>query len=78
MGLSISEMVSKGKRKLTAKAPVMKDNYDAAKSRMKDNYGKLPFGPRTTAAYNAGVDAGVYRIPDIDKWGTNWGAAVKR
>lgn len=78
MPLSISDMVAKGKRKLTAKAAVMKDNYDAAKGRMKSNYGALPFGRRTKAAYNAGVDAGVYRIPDVDKWGTNWEAGVRR
>lgn len=78
MGLSISEMVEKGKRKLRTKAPVMKDNYDAAKSRMKSHFGDLPFGPRTKAAYNAGVDAGVYRTPDVEKWGDNWEEAVKR
>ena len=78
MPLTIAEMVAKGKRKLTAKAPVMKDNYDDAKPRMKTSYGALPFGPRTKAAYNAGVDAGVYRIPDIDKWGRNFEAGVSR
>ena len=76
--LTIAEMVAKGKRKFTAKAPVMKDNYDDAKPRMKTSYGALPFGPRTKAAYNAGVDAGVYRIPDIEKWGRNFAAGVGR
>ena len=34
-----------------------------------ENYGKLPFGPRTKAAYNAGVDAGKkYKLPDIRKF----------
>ncbi len=78
MPLTIAEMVTKGKRKLTAKAPVMKANYDDAKPRMKTSYGALPFGPRTKSAYNAGVDAGVYRIPDVDKWGRNFEAGVKR
>lgn len=78
MALTISEMVAKGKRKLSAKAPTMKANYDTAKPRMKSNYGNLPFGPRTKAAYNAGVDAGVYRTPDIEKWATNFQAGVSR
>jgi len=69
-------MAAKGRRKLEAKAPVMKANYDAAKSRMKTSYGALPFGPRTKAAYAAGVDAGVYRIPDLEKWERNWAAGV--
>lgn len=75
---TLPEMLAKGKRKLTAKAPVMKDNYDDAKSLAKTNYAALPFGPRTKAAYNAGLDAGVYRTPDVDKWGRNWEFAVKR
>jgi len=78
MALSIAEMVTKGKRKLTAKASVMKDNYDGAKGRMKTSYGTLPFGPRTKAAYNAGVDAGIYRIPDVEKWARNFEAGVRR
>jgi hypothetical protein len=75
---TLADMVTKGKRKLTVKAPIMKDNYDAAKPLAKTNYGALPFGPKTKAAYNAGLDAGVYRTPDIDKWGRNWEFAVKR
>lgn len=78
MPLTIAEMVAKGKRKLAAKAPVMKDNYDDAKPRMKTEYSALPFGPRTKAAYNAGVDAGVYRVPDVDKWGRGFEAGVSR
>lgn len=76
MPLTIAEMVSKGKRKLTTKAPTMKANYDAAKGRMKTSYGALPFNSRIKAAYNAGVDAGVYRVPDIEKWGRNWAGKV--
>jgi len=78
MAVTIAEMVAKGKRKFTAKAPVMKANYDAAKGRMKTSYGALPFGPRTKAAYDAGVDAGIYRTPDIEKWARNFEAGVKR
>lgn len=75
---TLAEMVAKGKRKFTAKAPVMKENYEAAKPLAKTNYQALPFGPRTKAAYGAGLDAGVYRVPDIDKWARNWEFAVKR
>ena len=75
---TIAEMEEKGKRKLTAKAPVMADNYNEAKTKAKTSYGALPFGPRTKASYNAGLDAGVYRTPDIDKWGRNWREAVAR
>ncbi len=75
---TLAEMVSKGQKKLTVKAPVMKANYDGAKSLAKTNYGELPFGPRTKAAYNAGIDAGEYRTPDISKWARNWQSAVSR
>ena len=78
MPRTLEEMASKGARKMTAKAPTMKANYDDAKSRMKTNYGALPFGSRTKSAYNAGVDAGVYRIPDVSKWKRNWLAAVAK
>ena len=78
MAKTLAEMASKGKRKLTAKAPTMASNWDAAKSRMKASYGALPFGPTTKSAYNAGVDAGVYHVPDISKWERNWLAAVSR
>lgn len=76
MPITLAEMVSKGKRKLTAKAETMKSKYNAKKSYMKDEYGKLPFGPITKAAYNAGVDAGVYRAPDPDKWGRGFEAGA--
>jgi len=78
MALTIAEMVSKGKRKLQAKAPTMKTNYDGAKPSMKTEYGALPFGPRTKAAYNAGVDAGVYRVPDIERWGRGFERGVSK
>lgn len=75
---TIAEMVAKGKKKLAAAAPTMKANYEDARPRMKTSYGALPFGPRTKAAYNAGVDAGTYRVPDVEKWARNWPAAVGR
>lgn len=78
MPRSISEMVEKGRRKLTAKAPMMSSNWNAAKTRMKTSYGAMPFGPSTKAAYGAGVDAGVHRAPDIEKWARNWQAGVSR
>jgi hypothetical protein len=66
---TLEEMVEKGTRKLRAKADGMKEKYNAAKPRMKEEYGNLPFGPLTKRAYNAGVDAGEYRAPDPEKWG---------
>ena len=78
MALTISEMVEKGKRKFAAKTPTMKANYDAAKGRAKTNYGALPFGPRTKEAYGRGIDAAVYRTPDVDKWARNFQAGVSR
>lgn len=75
--LTLQEMVAKGERKLRVKEPTLKANYDAAKPRMKSNFGALPFGPRTKAAYNAGVDAGIYRT-DFSKWGRTWSEAVSR
>lgn len=75
---SIADMASRGAAKLTSKTPTMKANYDAAKARMKTNYGALPFGPNTKAAYNRGIDAATYRTPDVSKWQRNWQAAVSR
>jgi hypothetical protein len=56
----------------------MAANYEAAKPQMKTNYRALPFGPNTTRAYEAGVDAAVYSAPDVNKWARNWEAAVSR
>lgn len=78
MPLTIPEMVAKGKKALTRAAPRMKANYDDAKPRMKTSYGALPFGNRTKAAYNAGIDDAVYVVPDIEKWGKNWPIGVGR
>jgi len=71
-------MAEKGARKLRAKASQMASNYKGAKSRMKTNYGALPFGPKTKAAYRRGVDAARYRSPNAKKWERNWKAGVKR
>ena len=65
---TLEEMAAKGRAKLAAKATVMGEKYNAAKSQMKEEYGRLPFGPITKRSYAAGVDAGVYRAPDPDKW----------
>lgn len=78
MGATLEEMAAKGERKFKAKAPVMGANYDAAKGDMKTSYGDLPFGPNTKAAYNAGVDAGKWRMPDVAKWARNWMRKVRR
>jgi hypothetical protein len=75
---TLEEMVDKGRRKLATKAPVMAEKYEAAKPTMKEEYGRLPFGPITKRAYSAGVDAGVYRAPDADKWGRKFTAGVSR
>ncbi|GAI10800.1 unnamed protein product [marine sediment metagenome] len=56
----------------------MKANYDAAKPTMKTEFGKLPFGPLTKGAYNTGVDAAEYRLPDVDKWGRKFEAGASR
>ena len=77
MPATIEEMLAKGRRKLEAKRDIMSENWEAAKGRMKTAYGELPFGPRTKAAYNAGIDAGRHRV-DIEKWARNWPAAVRR
>jgi hypothetical protein len=78
MPATLEDMVSKGQRKLRAKADTMSANYDAAKPDMKASYGALPFGPITTAAYDSGIDAARYRLPDVDKWGRNWRRKVSR
>jgi len=69
-------MAAKGRRKLEVVIPRMAANWDAAKSRMKTNYGALPFGPKTKAKFNEGIDAARYRAPDLEKWERNWAAGV--
>jgi len=78
MALSLEEMVTKGKSKLTNKASTMKSNYDAAKSDMKKSYSELPFGPNIKAAYNAAIDAASYHTPDVEKWARNWRRKISR
>ena len=75
---TLAEMVSKGRRKLEAKVPIMASNYEAAKPQMIANYRALPFGPNTTRAYETGVNAAVYTAPDVNKWARNWETAVSR
>ena len=73
---TLAEMVEKGVKKLRRKAPTMKANYDAAKSRAKDHYDDLPFNSRIKDAYKKGIDDATYIAPDPDKWGDNWKAKV--
>jgi len=73
---SLEEMAAKGQAKLRAKSGTMASSYNAAKGRMKTNYGAMPFGPTRKAAYGTGVDAGTYRAPDPDKWARNWKAKM--
>jgi hypothetical protein len=77
MPLTLEEMAAKGYAKLSRKSAIMSSNWEAAKPHMKEAYGRLPFGPNTKAAYNAGIDAGKHRV-DIDKWRTNWIRGVSK
>lgn len=74
----LNAMAQKGARKLRAKKDIMKSNYNSSKGRMKSNYGRLPFGPRTKRAYNAGINAAKYTAPNATKWERNWKAGVRR
>lgn len=78
MARTLEEMVGKAERGFRKKEPVMGPNYDAAKTDMKTSYGELPFGPRTKASYNAGIDAAKWHMPDIAKWARNWKRKVSR
>lgn len=68
----------KGRASLLRKYPEMRPNYKAAVPKAKDNFSKLPFGPKTKAAYNAGLDAGKDNYdPKIivsmeKKWAVKW------
>jgi len=73
---SLAEMASKGAAKLRAKTGSMAASYNAAKGRMKTGYGAMPFGPTRKSNYNAGIDAGTYRTPDVAKWERNWVAKM--
>jgi hypothetical protein len=62
------EILSKMERRYRTKMITLKDitkgNYDAAKTHMKTEYGKLPFNTRIKSAYNAAIDAAVYDPKD--------------
>jgi len=77
VAISIPEMAAKGERKLAAKAATMTSSWEAARSRMKAGFRAVGFGPTRTAAYEAGVDAGVYHAPDPAKWSKNWQAKMR-
>lgn len=77
-GYGLTAMAARGASKLRAKGSQMKSNYNASKGRMMSNYGSLPFGPKTKAAYRAGVKRAKYRSPNAKKWERNWKAGVKR
>ncbi len=74
----------KGRMSLLRKYPEMRPNYKASVPLAKSNYGKLPFGPKTKAAFNAGLDAGKDNYdPKIivsheKKWAVNWMEGVSR
>ncbi|MDP3063634.1 MAG: hypothetical protein Q8O40_10580 [Chloroflexota bacterium] len=75
MARSLSEMVTQGKGKLERKASSMTTSWNAAKSRMKTNYGKQPFGPTRKANYNTEVDAATHRS-DPTKWAEHYAAKM--
>ena len=68
----------KGRMSLLRKYYEMRPNYKASLPRAKNNYGNLPFGPKTKAAYNAGLDVGKDNYdPKIivshkKKWAVKW------
>ncbi len=72
---TLDEMVSAGQGKLSRKAASMSSSWAAAKGRMKEGYGRTPFGPTRKANYNAGIDAATHRV-DPDKWARNWRAKM--
>jgi hypothetical protein len=78
MATTLEGMITKGKAKYAKKAPLMKSHYDAAKPSMKEEYDRLPFGPKTKEAYRAGIDAAIY--PDMtgkeEKWAASWRRGV--
>lgn len=78
MAKTLAEMAAKGRAKLERALPKMKKNYDASKSRAIKNYKALPFGPITKRAYESGMEDAVIKLPDLDKWETNWKAGVQR
>ena len=78
MAKSLEEMAAKGRRKLSAKAGVIASNWSAAKSTMTTEYGALPFGPSTKAAYNASISVAQHPGVDVDKWERKWRAGVTR
>lgn len=74
----------KGRMSLLRKYPEMRPDYLSSVPRAKDNFNKLPFGPRTKEAFNTGLDAGKDNYdPKIivsheKKWATNWMEGVSK
>ncbi len=75
---SLEEMVAKGTRKLNAKAPLIAGNWSAAKGVMTSEYNNLPFGPKTKAAYAAGISNAVHPGVDVEKWARKFRAGVSQ
>ena len=75
---SLQEMASEGARKLQNASSTMAASYDAAKGRMVSNYNATPFGPNTKAKYANGIQNARFRVPDVNKWQTNWIEGVSR
>ncbi len=74
--------LAEAKAKYARKTANAGGSWDAAKGRMKQNWGEglrrfgTPPGPRRTAAYNAGIDAATYKTGDPEKWARNWQAKM--
>jgi len=76
MPLTLEEMANKGYTKLTNKAASISSSWTAAKPRMKEGYGALPFGPTRKSNYNRGIDSATHRT-DPDKWKARWLVKMK-
>lgn len=78
MAMTLEEVLSKGERKLRAKADLMSRKWEARKPLMISNYKAIAWiGPETKASYEAGVTAATHRV-DIDKWKRNFREGISR
>lgn len=75
---TLAEMLEQGRRKLTEKAPEMKENYVAAIPTAVDNYDKLPFGGKMSRNYRSRMqkDAGNNYKVNPEGWAKNFEQAA--
>ncbi len=76
---------TKGRYKFLNKYSTMKVNYRASVDTAKQNYGNLPFGPKTKKAFNAGMDAKPHEafenklvVSHEKKWANKWMRGISR